>query len=223
MSLPPPLPCCTAGSDAAWTGPAIPAGTGTAGSQSFAGARLSVTKASVLTAPHSLKEGNGEDRNLASRALAGTHRPPAQGLPINWVSHQECPLEHLVSCLSSLLRQMGMTEGQLPPGPCQGAGDGLGECGGPRGPVVSGEGQGGSPGTRGLPSARLSLCQCLTPTLTWHHTPAPQALALAVSSARKPLPISRCSACWASAPGSPSSPWPSPARTGFCAHDVCPH
>ena len=115
MSLPPPLPCCTAGSDAAWTGPAIPAGTGTAGSQSFAGARLSVTKASGLTAPHSLKEGNGEDRNLASRALAGTHRPPAQGLPINWVSHQECPVGHLVSCLSSLLRQMGMTEGQLPP------------------------------------------------------------------------------------------------------------
>ena len=84
-------------------------------------------------------------------------------------------------------------------------------------------GGGGSPGTRGLPSARLSLCQRLTPTLSWHHTPAPQALALAVSSARKPLPISRCSACRASAPGSLPSPCPSPAHTGFRAHDVCPH
>lgn len=75
--------------------PCVPAGTGTAGSQSFAGARLPVTKASGLTAPYSLQEGNGEERNLVSRALASTRLPPAQGLPISCVSPPGVPVRAL--------------------------------------------------------------------------------------------------------------------------------
>lgn len=99
--------------EAAWAGPAISASLqerGQQGSQSLAGAGLAVTRASGTTAPHSVREVDGE-KNLSSA-------PWQHSLPSH--PHPGCPLAapgplgHLSSSLSSLLWQMGVTAGQQP-------------------------------------------------------------------------------------------------------------